>query len=122
MWIDILAGRTKPEDCILSMTNSSTSAVLAYKSNFNVDSLEEADCYVDPIEAQVGEEVCQHFALLLLENDLCQYSQGFPGKENDVSDALSRDDGRSDEELTHVLRTSVPKQIPDYFEINRCPM
>jgi hypothetical protein len=29
MWIDILAGRTKPEDCILSMTNSSTSAVLA---------------------------------------------------------------------------------------------
>ena len=103
------------------MTDSSTSAGWAYKSNFDVDPLQEADCYIDLIEAKVREEVFQHFALLLLENDLCQYSQWFPGKENDVSDALSRDDDRSDEELTHILRTFVPEQIPDYFEIVPLP-
>jgi hypothetical protein len=53
VWIDILARRTKPEDCILSMTDSSTSAGWAYMSNFDVDPLQEVDCYVDPIEAQV---------------------------------------------------------------------
>jgi hypothetical protein len=121
VWVDILAGRTQSEDCILSMTDSSTSAGWAYKSNFDVDPLQEADCYINPIDAQVREEVCQHFALLLLENDLCQYSQWFLGKENDVSDALSRDDGRSDEELTHILRTFVPEQITDYFEIVPLP-
>jgi hypothetical protein len=121
VWIDILAGRTKPEDCILSMTDSSTSAGWAYKSNFDVDPLQEADCYVDPTKAQVQEEVCQYFAPLLLENDLCQYSQWFPGKENDVSDALSRDDDRSDKELTHILHTFVPEQILDYFEIVPLP-
>ena len=121
VWIDILAGRTKPEDCLLSMTDSSTSAGWCVKSNFDVDPLQEADCYVDPIEAQVREEVCQHFGLLLLENDLCQYSQWFPGKDNHVSDALSRDDDRTDEELTHLLRTFVPEQIPDHFQIVPLP-
>ena len=121
MWIDILAGRTKPEDCVLSMTDSSTSAGWCRKSNFDVDPLEEVDCCIDPIEAQVREEVCQHFARLLLDNDLCQYSQLFPGKENDVSDALSRDDDRSDEELTNLLYTHVPEQLPEHFQIVQLP-
>jgi hypothetical protein len=116
VWIDILAGRTKPEDCLLSMADSSTSAGWCVKSNFDVDPLQEAFCYIDPIEAQVREEVCQHFGCLLLKNDLCQYSQWFPGKENDVSDTLSRDDDRTDEELTHLLRTFVPEQVPDHFQ------
>jgi hypothetical protein len=37
VWIDILAGRTKPEDCVLSQTDSSTSEGWAHKSNFDMD-------------------------------------------------------------------------------------
>jgi hypothetical protein len=38
-----------------------------------------------------------------------------------VSDALSRDYNRSDEELTEILRTFVPEQIPPHFEIVPLP-
>ena len=40
---------------------------------------------------------------------------------NDVSDALSRDDDRSDEDLTNILRTFVPSQVPEHFEIVALP-
>ena len=38
-----------------------------------------------------------------MENNIKDYSQWFQGKVNDVANALSRDDDRSDEELTHIL-------------------
>ena len=34
---------------------------------------------------------------------------------NDVSDALSRDDDRSENNLINIFRTSNPLQIPDHF-------
>ena len=49
------------------------------------------------------------------------YSQWFPGKENQVTDALSQDDDRSDEELTKILYSTVPSQIPSHFEIVPLP-
>ena len=47
------------------------------------------------------------------------YSQWFPGKENDVADALSlsRDDNRDNEELTNILCSFVPQQVPSHVEI-----
>ena len=36
---------------------------------------------------------------------------------NDVSDALSRDNGISDEELINIFRTFTSTQIPDNFKI-----
>jgi hypothetical protein len=118
VWIDIIAGRINRSECILSLTDSSTSEGWAHKSNFDVDPI---DCEVDPIEAEVREEVCRHFALLCIENGIRHLSQWFPGKQNDVSDALSRDRDRSDEVLTIVLRTFVPEQMPDHFEIVPLP-
>jgi len=38
-----------------------------------------------------------------------------------VSDALSRDDDRSDEELTRVIKSFCPSQVPSHFEILQLP-
>ena len=57
----------------------------------------------------------------MLENKIKNYAQWFPGSMNDVSDALSRDDDRSDEELTNVFRSFTPSQIPDHFKIVPLP-
>ena len=113
-WIDILAGRIEPGDCSLSMTDSSTSAGWANKTNFK----EDGD---DPIQATVRLEVARGHARRLMENSIKDYSQWFQGKLNNVSDALSRDDDRSDEELTSVLYSCVPSQMPDHFKIVPLP-
>jgi hypothetical protein len=114
VWIDLLAGRLKPGDCSLSMTDSTTSEGWARKTNFKEDGEE-------PIQATIRIEVARSHALRLLENNIKDYSQWFQGKANDVADALSRDDDRSDEELTHILRTYVPSQVPKHFSIVPLP-
>ena len=38
-----------------------------------------------------------------------------------MSDALSRDNDRDDDELTKKLRTSVPSQVPKHFKIVPLP-
>eukprot|EP00956_Cyclotella_meneghiniana_P017221 scaffold27841_cov34-Cyclotella_meneghiniana.AAC.7 len=91
VWIDILAGRLAPEDCVLSMTDSLTSEGWAHKTNFSMLP-EEVDCQVDPVEAKARIKVARKFAYLCMGANICHFSQWFPGKENDVSDALSRDD------------------------------
>ena len=56
-----------------------------------------------------------------MENSIKDYSQWFPGRDNDVSDALSCDDDRDDEELINVLKTFVPSQLPIHFRIVPLP-
>ena len=57
----------------------------------------------------------------MMETEVKNYSQWLAGKFNDVSDALSRDDDRTDDELTSILRSSVPLQVPNHFEIVPLP-
>jgi hypothetical protein len=90
------------------MTDSSTSEGWTRKSNFKIDPI-DADCDFDPIEAEVRTDICRHFAELTLDNKFCHYTVWFKGEENDGSDALSRDDNRSNEELTHLLYSHVPE-------------
>ena len=120
VWIDVLNGRLHKDDCILSMTDSSTSEGWARKSNFDIDPM-NPDASFDPQEPKARAAVCRKFAEICLDNDLRHFSQWFPGKENDVSDALSRDDDRSDEELTSLLYSHVPSQMPSHFKIVPLP-
>ena len=113
-WVDILAGRLSPGDCCLSMGDSTTSEGWLRKSNFKEDGDE-------PIQATCRLEVCRDDAKRKMENKIMGYSQWFAGKYNWVSDALSRDDDRSDEELTNILRSFCPAQLPDRFEIVPLP-
>ncbi len=113
-WIDMINGRINEGDCALSMTDSTTSEGWNKKTNFKEDT-------EDPIEATVRIEVARGHAKRLMQYGIKDYSQWFRGKDNDVSDALSRDDDRSDEDLTNILRTFVPSQVPEHFEIVALP-
>ena len=113
-WVDILAKRLKPGDCSLSMGDSTISEGWLRKSNFR----EEGE---DEIQATARLEVCREDAARKLKNEIRDYGQWFAGKYNWVSDALSRDDDRTDEELINVFRTFCPSQIPDHFEIVPLP-
>ena len=113
-WIDIIEGRLKPGDFSVSMTDSSTSEDLSQNNNFKVDG-------EDPIQATIRLEVARGRARRFMDNNIKDYSQWFPGKENDVSDALSRDDDKSYEELIQILKTFVPSQLPLHFRIVPLP-
>lgn len=121
VWTDIIENKLRPEDCILSLTDSSTSEGWHHKTNFKTDPAEE-DCDLNPIEAQVRTDISRHFAELCVTNKIVHYAQWFPGEENNVSDALSRDDDRSNEELTNLLYLHFPEQMPGRFEIAPLPV
>ena len=49
------------------------------------------------------------------------YKQWFAGKSNNVTDTLSRDWHRNEEELTFILRSHFPEQMPENFRISNYP-
>jgi hypothetical protein len=114
MGVDIIAGRITKGDCALSMTDSTTSEGWLRKSNFIKDG-------EDPIQAIIRLEVARHHATHYLSNEIQEYSQWFRGADNNVANALSRDNDRTDEELTQILRLHCPSQLPQHFEIVPLP-
>ena len=99
------------------MTDSSTSARWLCKTNFQ----EVIGNDTDLIQAQVCIETARHHATLFLEASIKEYSQWFPGKENNVADALSCDFNCSACELTKILRKTCPSQLPKHFQIAPLP-
>ena len=87
---------------------------MAEKSNFKEDR-------ENPIQATIRLEVSRSDAKKIMENKIKDYSQWLPGWMNDVSDALSRDDDRSGNELINIFRSFTPSHIPDHFEIVPLP-
>jgi hypothetical protein len=114
LWIEIIAGRLKKGDCALLMTNSTTSEGWLQKSNFIEDGK-------DPIQATIRLEVAHLHATHYLSNEIREYSQWFRGADNNVADTLSRDNNRTDDELTQILRSHCPSQLPQHFEIVPLP-
>ena len=51
----------------------------------------------------------------------CLYSQWFPGDENVIADSLSRDFHLPNNELTQLLTSVCPHQLPHGFEIKQLP-
>ena len=96
------------------MTDSTTSEGWLRKSNF----IEDGE---DPIQATIRLEVARHHATHYLSNEIREYSQWFCGADNNVADALSRDNDRTDEELTQILRLHCPSQLPQHFKIVPLP-
>ena len=116
-WVDMLAGRLNQGDCALSMTDSSTSAGWLHKTNFR----EFTGVDADPVQASIRIEIARHHATLFLNAGIKEYSQWFPGRENNVADALSRNFDRSDDDLTQILRNTCPSQLPQHFQIVQLP-
>ena len=115
-WIDLLEDTLPPLSCILSMTDSSTTNGWLRKSNFPDDSEDELDSHLT-----CKMELARAHSLRMLDNWVKEYSQWFAGKLNNVSDALSRDFHLSDDQLTHLLASSVPSQLPPSFSIAALP-
>jgi hypothetical protein len=113
-WVDIIRGRLTASDCALLMTDSTTLEGWLRKTNFS----ELGD---DPIQASVRLEAARMHALNYMTTGIREYSQWFRGKDNVVADSLSRNDDRSDEELTQIFCTHCPSQIPPHFEIQPLP-
>jgi len=78
------------------MTDSTTSEGWARKTN-------DSELSEDPIEATIRIEVARKHAMNLLEAGVKDYSQWFPGSENQVADALSRDDDLPDDKLIRIF-------------------
>jgi hypothetical protein len=114
-WLDIIEGGLKRGMWALSMGDSTTSSGWLVKSNFTDDK------YEDPIETKVRNIVCRHHTTLVIDHEIREYSQWFPGEENLVADSLARDNDRSDEELTRVLKYFCPQQVPENFELRSLP-
>jgi hypothetical protein len=115
-WVDMIAGRLNRGDCSLSMGDNTTSAGWIPKSNFNEFTYPE-----EPIQTEVSCIMCHHHATMFMERGIKEYSQWFEGQKNQVADSLSRDFDRSDDELTEVLRTILPSQVPLDFKIVPLP-
>jgi hypothetical protein len=67
-WVDILAGRLKPNDCALSMTDSTTAEGWLRKLNFT-------ELGESPKQASARIEAARKHASLFLENGIKSYSQ-----------------------------------------------
>jgi len=96
------------------MTDSTTSEGWLRKSNF----IEEGE---DPIQATIRIEVAHLHSTHYLSNKIREYSQWFRGADNNVADALSRDNDRIDGELTQILCSHCSSQLPQHFEIVTLP-
>ena len=109
LWIDILHGRTPPESCILSQTDSTSADGWLYKSNF------------DPSAAKTQLIVARKLASIIIKADCCLYSQWFPGELNVVSDILSRRFDLTDTELVSFVLQTCPLQVPFGIKISSLP-
>jgi hypothetical protein len=108
------SSRITKGECILLMTDSTTSEGWLRKSNF----IEDGE---DPIQATIRLEVARHHVAHYLLNKIGEYSQWFCEADNNVVDALSRDNDRTDEELTQILRFHCPSWLPQHFKIVPLP-
>ena len=83
------------------MTDSTTPEGWSKKSNFS-------ELGEDPVQAEVRIEVCRNDAKRQLDFEVKDYSQRFPSVQNEVADALSRDNDRTYEELKNILKIFCP--------------
>lgn len=110
IWIDYLHKDIPTESCLLSQTDSTSAAGRLKKSNFT-----------DSDNEIVQLSTARKLAHIVMDAESCLYSQWFPGKFNEVSDACSWDFHLSDLELTKLIFTSVPNQVPFGFRICQFP-
>jgi hypothetical protein len=83
-WVNIIRGRLKAGNCALSMTDSTTLEGWLRKTNFS----KLGD---NPIQALVRLEAARMHALNYMTTGIREYSQWFRGKDNVVTNSLSRD-------------------------------
>lgn len=99
-------------DCVLSLADNTSAAGWLRKSNFAPEG-EQA--------AHFG--LARELAATALDTGTVLFSQWICGLDNEVADCLSRDDERSDAELTEYIlfAYSDSGQIPSTFKVSKLP-
>ena len=115
IWIDIIEGRTKKEDCILAIGDNTSAMGWLRRSNFRQKDDTDTSWTV---KQQLG----RHLATLTLNADITLYKQWLKGADNQVADSLSRyayymNPNTHKQFLHHVI----PQQLPQNFEIRPIP-
>ena len=115
IWIDIIEGSVKSEDCILSIGDNTSSLGWMRRSNFRQKG--ESDTAWE-VKQQLG----RHLASLTLGANIVLYKQWLRGHDNLVADSLSSDNYYMNANThTKILQKSIPQQLPQNFHIRPIP-
>jgi hypothetical protein len=113
-WIDILADQLKDGDCFLSIGDSTTLEGWLGNTNF----LEEGD---DLIQALIKLKVARLYTSHFLANGIHEYSQWFYGAENNVANALSRDNDQSNKDKKTSSAPTAPLRFLGILKLLQYP-
>ena len=108
--LGVLEGEIVSGNCHLHVTDNSTNTSWTRKSNFAPDGEHEAHYHLSRLVARTT-----------LQLNGCQFSQWLAGRKNLVADLISREQNLSDEQLTILIKTKFPLQVPDSFKISPLP-
>lgn len=105
LWLELLTEPPKHHR-YLCLTDSSSAVGWLYKANFN------------PASQQAQDHIARQLAELLLEHEAGLYSQHIKGKYNIVADSLSRDNHLPVKQLTFLLNSLYPSQLPAPLQVS----
>ncbi|KAI2509781.1 hypothetical protein MHU86_4634 [Fragilaria crotonensis] len=109
VWVEHQLGpEIAANDVLLSQGDSTSATGWMAKSSFG------DEC---PIQLALARELASY----LTHHGLAHYSQWFPGKENSVADALSRDFKLNDADLVSLVLDNFAEQVPEAFRIVPLP-
>jgi hypothetical protein len=108
--LDIIENKPNKSDCYLIVTDNMSAMGWLYKTNF-CESKEKAPQL----------KVARYLANLLLDFDICLFSQWIQGEKNEVADLLSRDHEHSNKEISNTIITNFPQQVTRDFLVTDLP-
>lgn len=109
IWVDVLTADIIAESYILSQEDNTSATGWLKKSNF-------ADYEGEIVQLTMAHQL----ASLIINAESCLFSQWFPGAQNEISDACSRDFHLNGTELTQLILTFVLNQVP--FGVKVCQL
>ena len=109
VWLSARRNDKEAEHCFLALSDNSSTVGWLHKAN--VDDSKNLPLHM----------ATRKFAEVLLEADCCLYSQHIAGEKNIVADFLSRKFHLNHNDLTSLILTSFPSQVPPLFRVSPLP-
>ena len=119
IWLDFIESRLQPFDCILAMTDNTSTMGWLRITNFREEKDGDKE---DDHDWLVKQQVARKLADIMIQARVCLYSQWFAGSDNVGSDSLSRDCAYlSHSSHKNFLSTFASDQIPSNFQSDLFP-